>query len=333
MTGSRVRSIITGLLALGAAGFAALLPLLHYGPRLFGMEFFSNFTPLLPLASAACIVILIFLTRDPLIRSGLIGCMVLATAFSVHLLRTHPSPWPVPQAGSRQFKIVEFNSWLGSRDPIGAARWILSERPDVVILSEGGGRSRFMVRILDRTYPYKITCHEGRYCSTMILSRWRPVEMRGLADRDVRGRPSLSAAYMRLAAPGGDIGVVGVHFSWPVPESRQRREMDALAARLEGVPRDGLVIAGDFNATRYSMTIRTLQSRLGVRLVGSDASWPAPPSHLPLPVFLDIDHAFLGTGWTAAKMERGPSAGSDHYPFVITLSRAASSTHSPGAQR
>jgi endonuclease/exonuclease/phosphatase (EEP) superfamily protein YafD len=71
--------------------------------------------------------------------------------------------------------------------------------------------------------------------------------------------------------------------------------------------------------------MRLAQHQLNVKALGGDVPrWPAPPSALPVPALLDLDHALLGKGWTAARAERGPSLGSDHFPLLLNLEPEAS---------
>ena len=88
--------------------------------------------------------------------------------------------------------------------------------------------------------------------------------------------------------------------------------------------RKRLIIAGDFNSTPWSFTLRRQDEALGlVRRNQAMLSWPAMAFsrwniHMPLP-FLAIDHVYAGSDWVTLGAERGPALGSDHFPVVVTL--------------
>ncbi|MDQ4421425.1 endonuclease/exonuclease/phosphatase family protein [Sphingobium sp. DEHP117] len=303
-----------------AAAVQALCLLLIFGPSWPVLMMLSHGVQLLPMLGAVAMIILAWMagwqaTRFPIILSGLIWIAAVAW-----LMTQRTAFWPKPPAAPYPdrgvIRIVTFNAWFANHDPEGAARWILAQQPEAVILQEVGWRSRVLLTQLALQYPYVVTCRGSRPCSTVMLSRRKPLDMRGLAHGDADNRHALSAAIMRFP----EYTLVGVHLSQPWPMGAHKRELRWLASELRGVPRHRLVVAGDFNATGWSMTMRDAASMLCLTAAPSDrASWPAPSSGLRVPAILDIDHALLGRGWGAARMERGPDLGSDHYPFVITL--------------
>lgn len=312
--------LVVTLVGAIAATVQILFLLLIFGPPWPVLMMLSHGAQFLPMLGALLMIILAWIagwqaSRFPIILSGMIWIAAIAW------LMTHrTAPWPDPQMaalGDRGvIRIVTFNAWFANHDPEGAARWILKQRPEAIVLQEVGWRSRVLLTQIALQYPYVVTCRGSRPCSTVMLSRRKPLDMRGLAHGDADNRHALSAAIMRFP----EYALVGVHLSQPWPMGAHRRELRWLASELRGVPRHRLVVAGDFNATGWSMTMRDVASMLGLRTLPPDrASWPAPSSGLLLPAVLDIDHALLGPGWVAAQFERGPDLGSDHYPFMITL--------------
>lgn len=258
---------------------------------------------------------------------------LLALALTAALVRPLLQFWPTPSGADRAVRIVEFNSWLENRAPLTAVRWIRAQRPDVVVLLEGADRSAPIARALARDMPYRTSCNLNARCSTLILSRLPPIERRGLAHGDADNRRALSAAYVRFGSPER-FAVLAVHLphSWPVGD--QAAQSRKLIAAMAGVPRERLVIAGDFNASPWSNTVRRISGALGVQLIGGEeASWPAPPSRIPVPPLLWIDHTLLGPGWAAARSVRGPALGSDHYPFAIALVAGRTPAEPRGSDR
>lgn len=323
--------IAMGVLAAGAA--QALFLLFAFGPSSPVLMLASHGAVFVAIAGGVALGLLALLCRSARARLWIAGSALLWLASCGWMMASRGPAWaePAPETAATPapgvIRIVEFNAWFANRDPEGAARWILAQQPDAVILLETGWRSRVLLTQLALHLPYAVTCRGSRRCSTVILSRRAPLEMRGLAHGDADNRRALSAAIMRF--PGYTL--VGLHLSQPWPMERHKRELAWLSRELRGIPREGLVVAGDFNATGWSMTMRDAAEALRLKPLPPDrASWPAPSSGLPLPVLLDIDHTLLGTGWSAARMKRGPALGSDHYPFLITLKRARGRAHDGG---
>lgn len=313
----------------GTAGAALVLfVLIRWGPAYPALALLSIGEPVLPAIALVMFLVPTLMGGPWLARStrGLCGAaavlslgMFLSSAGSgsVHLPAAISSP--------RTVRIVEFNAWSQNRAPDRAARWIIAQRPDIVVLLEAAGGGAEIARRLAPTFPHRIGCRGDRPCSTLILARLAPVERRGLARGDADNRRALSAAYMRLTPPQGDVGIVAVHLSRPLPLGRQQRELTELASRTADIPRNGLILLGDFNAPPWSTAVRSASRLLRLQPLAVRASWPAPDAGALFPPLFPIDQVLLGSGWSAASVVRGPALGSDHYPFVITLERGVES--------
>ena len=120
-------------------------------------------------------------------------------------------PSPGGKVDGETLKIVQFNLWGRNRDPEGTARWILATDPDIIVIEEGFSRSGGITRALAKRYPHRTTCAEPWPCSTMILSRRRPIAEGGLSPGVSRAR--LAGAWATYPAPGGPYTVVGVHYT------------------------------------------------------------------------------------------------------------------------
>ncbi len=304
----------------GAVMILGLFLMLAFGPSRPVLMLLSHGAHLLPIVAALLLGVLVWI--DGWSRNRIrVGGSVLLWLTAIGWLISYRTPnWPAPDAtrrsGMEVVRIVTFNAWFANRDPEGAAQWVLSQQPDAVVLQEVGWRSRILLTKLALELPYVLTCHGSRSCSTVILSRRKPMEMRGLAHGDADNRRALSAAIMRF--PG--FTLVGLHLSQPWPMGAHKRELLWLATELDDVPRQHLIVVGDFNATGWSITMRDAARMLGLRTLPPDrASWPARSSGWPFPALFDIDHTLLGRDWASAWMERGPDLGSDHYPFVVKL--------------
>lgn len=221
--------------------------------------------------------------------------------------------------------IVQFNLWGRNRDPRATAAWILETDPDIVVVEEGFARSGGVTGALRKRYPHRTTCAEPRPCSTMILAKRRPIREGGLST--AVSPAHLSGAWATFAADQGPFTVVGAHYTWPYPAGPQQQMTLRLSRVLERFPRDRLIVAGDFNSTPWSFSLRRQDRLFGLeRRTRSLASWPAGDfSRLhvaaPFPVF-PIDHVYAGESWRTVSVKRGPKLGSDHYPVVIRLAPA-----------
>lgn len=311
------------VLAILTAGCAAMA---RYGPASAANDLISLLSPLLALvALLSCIGVLALAPRA---RTGqrpwLVMLLTLAAFFLLvdSLNATLRHPWPEPVVGAQRVRIVEFNAWGLNRSPVAASRWILAQNPDVVVLLEAAGNATFIANALRDRFPNRVTCRGVSHCSTMILSRFPPREMRGLAHGDADNRRALSAAFAQFDQGGATFSVVAVHLSQPLPIGEQTREIGSLVRQMKGISRQGMIVAGDFNSPLWSRPMRRITAQLGVTPIGGEQpTWPAEPAGKRYPPIWPIDHALLGEGWQAARATRGPVLGSDHYPLTIDLVR------------
>jgi endonuclease/exonuclease/phosphatase (EEP) superfamily protein YafD len=226
------------------------------------------------------------------------------------------------KAQETTLKLVQFNVWAENDDPEATLRWIQAQNADVLMLEESAGPDSWRIqKRLGKTYPYKVSCDGLRTCDTWILSRWPMVRQRGFYQ-DGRG---LAGAWATLRHPAGDFTVVATHFGWPVPAGVQQAQSRLLARKIAPFPKDTTIVAGDFNSTPWSFSLRRQDKALGLeRRTRALASWPSGAfsrlASAPFPI-LPIDHVYAGKAWRTVKVERGPVLGSDHRPVVVTLTR------------
>ena len=125
------------------------------------------------------------------------------------------------------------------------------------------------------------------------------------------------------ASASGPFEVVVTHFTWPT-QAMQGAQSLAMRKVLDQLPKERLILGGDFNSTPWSFARRADDRTFGVtRRDRALASWPAdlPGQHgvsAPWPI-LPIDHVYAGRGWATTSVRRGPRLGSDHYPLIVTL--------------
>jgi endonuclease/exonuclease/phosphatase (EEP) superfamily protein YafD len=301
-------AFLAWLMALGALAAALLAQGGRVSQRL---DVLTHFAPVYVILGVLALALATLAPRGgrvPLLATALVAVAASAALMAPELL-TRDADGPAP-AGPGRLKLVQFNAWGGNRTPQRAAEWIADQEPDIVVLEEPG-----KVRDLLIARGFHATC---KGCGVIVLSRTAPIAER---PREDGTRYLASATYER---PEGDFIVVGVHRFWPVRFARDRAQTAALKAYLATLPKQRLILAGDFNSTPWSFARRREDVDLGlIRRTRALPTWPAAKlSHNRLPApfpYLPIDHVYAGPGWATVKVERGPALGSDHYPVVVTL--------------
>ena len=225
-----------------------------------------------------------------------------------------------PQA--EQLKIIQFNL---AENLVGAQPkelWLRKANADVIVLEEVYGRSGVLLAALKSSYPFQINCNVSTSpCSVMILSKV-PNRSAGPFGPGF-GKPNGLWASFR-GRSGKPYVVIATHISrlgW-----RQRREeLRFIADTVKRFPIGPLILAGDFNATPWSSSLRWLDRALPLaRRTRALPTWPALAVPGPLAVataIVPIDHVYAGTDWKTLSVKRGPFLGSDHYPIEVVLGR------------
>jgi endonuclease/exonuclease/phosphatase (EEP) superfamily protein YafD len=310
-----MRRILGGCgLLLGTA--CACLGMLAQGGRFSGkLDVITHFALLL-LIGAAVAAILSGLGAGRMRKIGMalaaVGLVAAGALILPEFLRsTGPS---APPDAPNQIKVVEFNVLRQNRNINGIAAWLQKENPDFVFLTEPTPALRDLIKA--RTGWKAVASHSN----TVIFARDRYL----LMDRPAEPPRSVTFANATFANETGPIEVVIAHLGWPNNAGRYSKGDETLQDVLSKLPRDRMVLAGDFNSTPWSFTRR--RDDVGYGLIRRDralATWPtghAGPWPWPAPFpFLPIDHVYAGPGWATVSVERGPRLGSDHYPIVVRL--------------
>ena len=218
-------------------------------------------------------------------------------------------------------KIVQYNIWAGNKNLSGSASWLLAQDADFIVLQEADGAAPGLVPLLAKAYPFSAPC-DRRGCPTVILSRRAPVDMSGFRSRTL---DPFSGGWARYELPGGPMAIAAVHLERPYPYALLKRQSDELPGQLSALDRKTLILAGDFNLTPWSFTLKKLDQDLGLaRRTHLLSTWPTPSrpeTGRYFPAVLGIDHVYAGDAWRTVRVRRGPNLGSDHYPVVVTLTR------------
>ena len=307
-----VLAIVTWPLALAALAVS----LLAQGGRVnVKLDVLTHFAPLY---LAVSIVALLLATLTP--RGGRAALLVISllavggnlALMAPEFLDAAPAATSV-EAPGRSLKIIQFNAWGSNPRGDEAVEWLASQDADILVVEEAPKlRDKLIAR------GFHASCLA---CGAVIFAREEPIRTFAEPIRD--GRPSyLASATFRDAA--GEFTVVGVHRYWPIRFERDRVQTANLHDYVRDLPKDRLILAGDFNSTPWSFARRREDIDLGlIRRTRAMFSWPAAQlSHNRLPApfpYLPIDHLYAGSAWSTVKVERGPELGSDHYPVIVTL--------------
>ncbi len=293
------------------------------------LDVLAHFTPFYFAGGLAALIVALMIGPGPgskaTIMFAALGLLVSASAMAPDIIAAMISPRATVAVGGQRLKIVQLNLWTRNSDPAGTADWIARQDADLVVIEEARGGGETIPARLAKLYPFGTRCIPNPECLTLILSKTPPVASGAFPSPD---DDNLHAgAWARFGEGAFGYAVVAVHLTWPFPPGEQQAQMQNLATQTAQFDRRSLIVAGDFNSTPWSFTLRRLAARLGlVRRTHAVFSWPARTygrrlrfmSPFPL---LPIDHVLAGSAWRTVSVARGPRLGSDHFPIVVVLTR------------
>lgn len=242
------------------------------------------------------------------------------------------SPAEQPAAQSHDvFTVLSYNTHHGEGtdgvlDLERIARVITDAGPDVVALQEiDEGASRTggvdqaseygLLTGMGHAFAPFMDFQGGRY-GLAVLSKHPIVSSRVIELPPGKGEPR-SALAVEIAPPGKPVVMfVCVHFDWLDEDTERFAQAEALLAALGG--QQGVIIAGDFNDTPGSRTIRAFEEA-GFRIVppaaGDGATFPSdgPTKRIDF-VMHRPSFGFVGTAEVLAE-----EVASDHRPVLAEL--------------
>jgi len=254
-----------------------------------------------------------------------IGLVVAATAAALafrHWLLFVPLaalPWwsaspllPAGAAGAETFGIASANVHFDNDDPRALLAWVEAEQPDALVILEISPRFAEALTTM-RGYPHRHVLAADSPFGIALYARHPLVEVKSSTDAD--GLPHIEA---RMAWQGRQVNLLAVHPMPPISPHfhAERNAKVARWARAAGASRLPTLVAGDLNATPWSMAFNDLD-RLGLRrATGLAPTWPTALRGLS---GIPIDHVLASPHWRLASSRRGPAVGSDHLPVIARL--------------
>jgi endonuclease/exonuclease/phosphatase (EEP) superfamily protein YafD len=199
------------------------------------------------------------------------------------------------------------------------AEEIAAVAPDLVALQEvdpDGAAGLAQSGVLDQ-FPYSVTETRKGASGIALWSRFPLVDAQ---VQDARGRPFIGATAIVGAHR---LRLYTVHMVAPLGGDRAQwqAQLQRVGEEVRGT-HGALVVAGDFNATRYHSSFRRLLSD-GLRDAherrgrGWAATWPR--DRRPLAPLMRLDHVLVSPVVEVQAIREGVGQGSDHRPIIADL--------------
>lgn len=221
----------------------------------------------------------------------------------------------VPRPAGPSIEIVTFNVGVSNPQRGDVAAFLAAEDPDLVFLFESSFEWEDAMERADLPLTQISIVPRGQVAGVTVLASNRldpaPLEI------EVGGE----AAAVAVTIGSTRVDVIGVHPPSPTTGARAESRDRMLAATGDWVASraNPVIVLGDFNATPWSASFRSLRWRGGLvdTLAGGglQGTWPDGWGPLMIP----IDHVLIGRGLGAEDRRTGPSFGSAHRPVLITV--------------
>lgn len=224
-------------------------------------------------------------------------------------------------AGTANLRLLELNMHGAGTSRHRFSQMMMSEHPDLVLLTEMPGYIDRIVRESPALPTYRVGDPPPWPWAVTLFSRW-PVTRWGV-DRGPDGTARvLSADICDTPEWRGCLRVVGLHAPRPFGDgARRQKEQFGLAAEATAnAPDHRSVLAGDLNMTPWAPEFAELLARGNLRdsallYFGLSATWL---SRLPF-VGLPIDHVLVSPKIGVLANKVGDDVGSDHLPVIVDL--------------
>jgi endonuclease/exonuclease/phosphatase (EEP) superfamily protein YafD len=278
----------------------------------------GGLTPLLGPPAMVAFVIGLQQRRWPLaVLSSATAVVLLWSAvpgFAALPMRVRP-----PGGASPTLRLFSANVHDANPDVGPIAEEILAAAPDLVAVQEvdPDGAAGLRRSGIPARFPYGVTEIRPGASGIALWSRLPLAEPQVL---DVGGMPLIRVTVVLGARR---LRLYTVHMVAPVGEGRVRwkAQLRRVGDELRGEVRP-LVVAGDFNATRYHPSFRRLLSdRLADAHERRGRGWAAtwPLDRWPLPPLMRLDHVLVSREVGVRSVREGAGRGSDHRPIIADL--------------
>jgi endonuclease/exonuclease/phosphatase (EEP) superfamily protein YafD len=277
----------------------------------------AGLTPLLGPPALVALGIGLWQRRRPL-------AVVAAATATAHLCSAlsglgAPVRGPSPAGTLPALRLFSANVYHANPDLGRIGQEIRAAAPDLVALQEvdPDGAARLQRSGVLARFPYAVTDLRK---SPSGIGLWSRLPVADSQVQDVHGMAVIKATIL---VGSHRLRLYSVHTVAPLGDDRVRWR-----AQLRWVEeeirreRGPLVVAGDFNATRYHHSFRRLLSeRLEDaherRGTGWATTWPR--NRWPLPPLMRLDHVLVSPDIGVRSVREGIGQGSDHRPIIAEL--------------
>ncbi len=232
-----------------------------------------------------------------------------------------PAPSEAPASAAR-LRLLVVNIYLDNPDPAALLALIERESPDVIGILELTPELGARLTTLDDRYP---NSHRApRDDSFGIGVWWRGT---GGAVEQISSPPlEFPSVHLRIAFDGSPLHIWLTH---PIPPmsaqmyAARAEHLRDVATRIAAEP-GAQVLAGDLNASPWSIAYRELRTATGMRDAGAGSlprlTWQGGGA-LGWLLAIPIDHALVTAGLAVSEYRIGPDIGSDHRPVIVSVAR------------
>ena len=240
---------------------------------------------------------------------------VAAALLLVPLVRIAPSYLPPAKTASSAstVRVASFNVFVSNHRHDDTLRWVRELDPDFIYFTETTEDWARSLEALGDTFPHSVEEGSG----FAFYSKW-PISQHEIIRCSDIEFPLLVA---RIATPNGEVAFFGIHPLPPVTPhwSRALDETMVILAREVAKESGPVIVAGDFNVTRWSHMSRPLH-RAGLMDAcrGKDPgpTWMRSNALVTIPIDRIL---FRGEGMGCRSFGIGPDIGSDHRPLVAEI--------------
>ena len=315
-------------LVLAALGMAALAIAGLLGSVVPAFDLLNHFQILLlPGTLVGLVMILVALRgrgREAALVFALAGVTASASIVVPEALAGRRDLAPAPAEGTVRLMTHNLFGMNYEMERVVAA--ITDEDPDIIVLQEYfGEQATDLHPLLLAEYPFFVRCRGGKRANLALYSRlpFEQVED-GACPNDAYGTQRTAHILVDVTMDEDkSFSVLTSHMDWPFPVWRQQEQLAQLADTIATV--DGpLIVAGDFNSTPWSYTLRRFVSDTGMtRQTLNLLTFPMRFFYLgawrdTLP-FLPLDQV-LTRGMIVHEVGTGGRTASDHLPVVVAFS-------------
>lgn len=217
------------------------------------------------------------------------------------------------RANAPAYTLLQMNLLFNNRTPERFVALVDRLKPDIVTVEEVSRIWQQPLQQLGEAYPYRYRCPEwATHGGVTIYTRFEMTQ----TPTGCGGYASLGVAHFLI--DGRPIAVGAVHLRWPWPASGPK-QIGELAPILADIGPDAL-IAGDFNATTWSHSIRRFAGLGGLTVqggIGPTWLWEGLPTSLARWIGLPIDNVMSKGAVEIVEAKTLQPVGSDHLPVLV----------------